>query len=315
VLRQDASTQGARARAATESDRRAALDRLRGTLVAGRNPDGAWGYYTGKSSRLEPTCWSLLALGADGDSQALRDTVSAWFAQTQRPSGALIEQPEWPANIAFNALASFTLLRRPDLASDPMRRQLLAFVLNSKGAAAPQTPNQRQDNSLQGWSWIDATFSWVEPTCWGLLALKQARATEFASVLAPPRINEGERLLIDRGCEPGGWNYGNAMVLGQDLRPYVPTTALGLLAMQDRRGEDVVARALAALEALWPTEVSASALALSLLALDVFDRPLEPLVARLIEHADQALAFGNHHGIASALFALTALGGPHAFRL
>jgi hypothetical protein len=122
-------------------------------------------------------------------------------------------------------------------------------------------------------------------------------------------------LLIDRSCRAGGWNFGNAVVMGQDLRPYVPTTALGLLAMQDRRDHDVVVRGLASLEALWRDEISATALGLSLVCLSVYGRPVDQLLARLIDHADKALAFGNHHPIALALFALSSHGQPSAFRL
>ena len=42
-----------------------ALDDLRQQLLDGRNADGGWGYYRGRVSRLEPTCWALLALGVD----------------------------------------------------------------------------------------------------------------------------------------------------------------------------------------------------------------------------------------------------------
>jgi hypothetical protein len=129
------------------------------------------------------------------------------------------------------------------------------------------------------------------------------------------RIAEAERLLIDRACRPGGWNYGNAVVLDQELRPYGPTTALGLLAMQNLRDEGVVVRGLAALETLSSEEVSATALGLALIALDVYDRPTDRLAALLIDHAEKALTFGNYHGIAVALFALSSIDHPHVFRL
>jgi hypothetical protein len=293
----------------------AALGHLRRALVAGRNADGGWGYYPGKASRLEPTCWALLALGSGEDSRALRAATSTWLAQCQRPGGWLVENPEWPVNIAFNALAAFTLLHHRDLAGDEARRRLLAFVVASRGASAPAFVSMRQDNSLQGWSWVDATFSWVEPTCWGVLALKKAHGSGVGEAAASARIAEAERLLIDRTCRPGGWNFGNATVMGQDLRPYVPTTALGLLAMQDRRDQEAVIRGLTVLDALWPDEISATALALSLVCLGVYDRPLGPLLTRLIEHTEPTVAFGNHHGIALALFALSSPGQPHAFRL
>ncbi len=63
--------------------------------------------------------------------------------------------------------------------------------------------------------------------------------------VAAERIEIGERMLRDRACGAGGWNYGGSNVYGQELFPYVPTTALGLLAMQDHPGDPIVARALA----------------------------------------------------------------------
>jgi hypothetical protein len=315
IVARQTSAAGARVPRATESDRLAAMTRLRHALVSGRNADGGWGYYPGKASRLEPTCWALLSLGSGAESRQLREPAAAWLVACQRPAGWLVERPEWPVNIAFNGLAAFTLLHHRDMAGEDWRRRLLTFLLASKGIAVAAADTTGQDNSLQGWSWTDATFSWVEPTCWGLLALKKARASGFVEAASHARITEAERLLIDRTCRPGGWNFGNASVLGQDLRPYVPTTALGLLAMQDRRQENAVVRGLAALETLWPEEISAGAMALSLVCLDVYGRPVDQLVARLIEHASATLTFGNHHGIAQALFALSSSGQPHAFRL
>ncbi|HUR20824.1 MAG TPA: hypothetical protein VMZ90_08465 [Vicinamibacterales bacterium] len=312
--RQAASAAGARVPRATESDRRTAISRLRQALVSARNTDGGWGYYSGKTSRLEPTCWALLALGTAEDSKALRESAAAWLLRCQRPQGWLVENPALPVNIAFNLLTAFTLIHHRDLVSDEGRRRLFTVGLASKGLAFPASDTMRQDNSLQGWSWVDGTFSWVEPTCWGLLALKKARAGGFVEEAMHARIAEAERLLIDRTCQPGGWNFGNASAFGQDLRPYVPTTALGLLAMQDRRQENSVVRGLAALERLWREELSATALALSLVCLDVYGRPYDEPLAQLIEHTAGALTFGNHNGIAQALFALSSVGQPHAFR-
>jgi len=291
-----------------------AISRLRQALDSGRNADGGWGYYPGKASRLEPTCWALLALGSNTDFN-VSDPAAKWLVSCQRPEGWFVESPDWPINIAFNALAAFTLFHHGGLASDDVRRRVLRAVLGSKGVAAPPSANFRQDNSLQGWSWTDATFSWVEPTCWGLLALKKARVSAGTDAASTQRIGEAERLLIDRRCQPGGWNFGNASVLGQDLRPYVPTTALGLLAMQDRRAEDAVTKGLATLEQIWREEISTQALSLSLLCFGVYGRPDAGIRQRLNEHVENTLTFGNHFGIAQAMFALTSSGQSHALRL
>ena len=314
MLRQDASSANPRLTRAIESNRRLAISRLRQALQNGRNADGGWGYYPDKTSRLEPTCWAILALASNA-AFSVPGPASKWLISCQRPSGWLVENPDWPVNIAFNALAAFTLLHHRDLAGNDVRRRLLASLLTSKGMAAGPVDSMRQDNSLQGWSWVDATFSWVEPTCWGLLALKKARAAGSVDAAGQARIAEAERLLIDRTCQPGGWNYGNSNSFGLNLRPFVPTTALGLLAMQDRRQEDAVARGLEALETIWRDEISSTGLAHSLLCLDVYGRPMAEPLERLIEHATRTLTYRNHYGMAQAMFALSSAGQPNAFRL
>ncbi len=102
----------------------------------------------------------------------------------------------------------------------------------------------------------------------------------FSEAPARARIAEAERLLIDRCCRDGGWNFGNANVMGQDLFPHVPTTALALLALQGRREEPAVTRSLAFLESHWSDEPSPLALGLSLICLRTYGRPVEAIEAR-----------------------------------
>jgi hypothetical protein len=292
----------------------AAETSLRQALDSAANASGGWGYYARKSSRLEPTCWSLLALGAPSPGLAAGSHL-AFLTRAQQASGWLAEGEALPISVCFNALAAFTLASHPDAARGVHLDRLLGALVASKGVKAPPTDGSPQDNSLQGWSWIDETFSWVEPTAWGLLALKRAQRAGTAPAGSEGRIAEAERLLLDRVCRDGGWNYGNASVLDHDLRPYVPTTALSLLALQHRRGEPAVARSLAFLEAHWADEVSAVALGLALICLDVFGRPTASLESRLASHVPDALAFGNTLGLAVSLLALSSPERVRVFRL
>jgi hypothetical protein len=84
------------------------------------------------------------------------------------------------------------------------------------------------------------------------------------------RIEAGEQLLLDRVCSVGGWNYGNRQVYGHDLWPYVPTTALALLALQDHRELPSVKRSLEQMQKDLLTERSTLALALARVCLDVY---------------------------------------------
>jgi hypothetical protein len=281
---------------------------LRERLATRRQPDHGWGYYDGRTSRLEPTCWALLALGG---TEADR---GRFLRACQQPSGWLVEHRGWPVNVGFNALAAVTWLADSSLASDAELERLLAALVGTKGITAQPSRYLRQDNSLQGWPWIDQTFSWVEPTSWGLLALKKAHRRFEPDRQGRDRVAAGEQLLVDRCCRDGGWNYGNASVMDRDLRPHGPTTALALLALQDMRSHPAVSRSLAYLEGHWADEPSAAALGLALLALDVHGRPLAPVRARL-EEVVRAPSLGNVHAAAIALVALTRTGSGNVFRL
>src|SRR5262245_36257482 len=146
-------------------------------LQSAANGTGGWGYYQTKSSRLEPTAWALLALAPIGGNRSSLDKSGhrTFLEGCQRTNGWLVENAAWPVNIGFNALAAFVLLNRPGLISRDRLLQLLTVLANTKGVKVPPSPSFAQDNSLQGWSWNIDTFSWVEPTAWGVIVLKKAQ--------------------------------------------------------------------------------------------------------------------------------------------
>jgi hypothetical protein len=265
-----------------------------------RNADGGWGYYPGKASRLEPTCWALLALARHAGGPVDIDPLRKW----PRDANWLADTAGAPVNYAFNALAAIALLQHPDGAVPA--RALAAELVRVKGIRLEQATQLRQDNSLQAWSWIDQTFSWVEPTAWCLLLLKKIRKAGSPPAGAPvdDRIQTGERMLLDRVCQTGGWNYGGSNVYGQELWAYVPTTALGLLAMQDRRGDAAVVKSLQFLQKDIGTERSAPALALALICLRVFAVNAVEFETDLMTRLDLSRSLGSTVALASSLYAL-----------
>ena len=282
---------------------------LRSTLVAAQQPDGGWPYYRGRASRLEATCWAILALSADGQPDGgMAAARGRTFLQTLQQPGGLLKEPASPvANFAWNGLALLADTSFGDPVSGVWRNSLISALLHAKGIALDDDASPvRQNNRLQAWSWIDGTFSWIEPTAVCLLALKKARA-QGAS--ARTRIAEAEALVLDRVCEGGGWNYGNAQVLGQDLRPYVPTTALVVMAMQDRRDHPAVGASLDWLERHATSEPSTMALSLAAICLQVTGRIAEPARRALVEQSAATRSFGNLHVTAMALYALSAARG------
>ncbi|MEQ1911672.1 MAG: hypothetical protein ABMA15_22835, partial [Vicinamibacterales bacterium] len=238
------------------------LDRLRQRLLASANA-GGWGYYDGKASRVEPTCWALLALGSEGSV-----STSEWetFARPhvnfltgiQGSDGLLIETDPALANLTANGVAAIAFTHQRALIPSAALARLFAGIVTLKGVRLEQF-DPKQDSTLQGWPWVRDTFSWVEPTAWCLLATKVAGA-DLRNRATADRQEEAERLLANRVCTGGGWNFGNAVALGQDLRAYVPTTAVALMSLQDRRGEPAARQSLSMLESNRLAEPSAMTL-------------------------------------------------------
>lgn len=264
-----------------------ALDIL-DVLNASRNPDGGYGYYPNKRSRIEPTAWVALSPSMDAG-RAL-----GWLVEAQGTDGWIRDDRQAPVNYAFNALALLALLT--DSRSAAHAERLGQALLQVKGVAYANSPAVRQDNSLQAWSWVDNTASWVEPTAYSLLAIKRARqqgllTSSAATVRA--RIEVGERLLADRTCASGGWNYGNSQVFGSNLYAHGPTTALALIALQDRPTLPIVDSGLRFLASNAAAERSGFALSLASLCFRLFQRPTTALVSSVQEQLPVSAAIAN----------------------
>jgi hypothetical protein len=262
------------------------------TLGQVRNADGGWPYYAGRKSRLEATCWAALGAGARLDTTP----VTGWIAA----DGLLREPSIGQVNYAFNSLCALVLNAQADRPT-PLGSRISESLREAIGVEGPPSDLIRLDPTLRGWSWTPGTVSWVEPTCWCLLLMKHwPEGTRPAQV----RIRDAEAMLRDRCCPGGGWNYGNGEVLGKALPAHVPTTAVGVLALQDRLSAPHVAEAIRYLERQALTEPSTMALALSALALAAVQRPANGIVAALTGHAEAAVTFGNVAAIGMAAHAL-----------
>jgi hypothetical protein len=216
--------------------------------------------------------------------------------------------------MAWNGLALLADISSGSGEAGLSRQALLTGLLSVKGIALEQDDTPvRQNNQLQAWSWTDGTFSWVEPTAWCVLAVKKSGVSD---AVVRTRLSEAEAMLFDRVCDGGGWNYGNAQVLGQDLRPYVPTTALGVMALQDRRQHSAVSSSLNWLKTHAASEPATMALSLATLCLQVTGESPDVPRAELLRRARNTYEFGNAHLVAMALYALTsAEHGARAIRL
>lgn len=291
-----------------QEDQRAALvERLRRRLLTEAMPEG-WGYYAGRAPRIEPTSWALLALGegwvGDGSWADFARPRWAFLASRQTTGGLLSDTEASLANLASNGLASLVCARHASNLSHPdLGARINAGIVALKGARLTEV-DARQNNQLQAWPWVQDTFSWVEPTAWCLLALKRVPAAS-RSQAAAARIAEGNAVLENRMCVDGGWNYGNASTLGQDLRAYVPTTAAALMALLDRAQTPVVRQSLLWLSHDRASEPGTPTLALARLALGLHGQPSDDLDDLLSERVQVSERDGHVQAIAMALYALT----------
>lgn len=256
-----------------------------------RNSDGGWPYYGGRKSRLEPTCWAALGAGVPIESTP----IVGWLNN----DGMVVEPTTGQVNLAFNGLAALTLG-----ATESTRRladRIIAMLVGARGDALPPSEPIRQDNSLQGWPWTMGTFSWIEPTAWCMLALKRAT---LPSAEIRSRIAVAESIMRDRECKGGGWNSGTAEVFGKSLPAHVPPTAIGVMALQDRRTEAALTNAVRFLEVQAVAEGSTTALALSTLALACIEREAPAMVSALVAGRQRSVTFGNVAAIGMAAYAL-----------
>lgn len=254
------------------------------------NADGGWGANDGAVSNSECTALACLALETADDpgARAARDAGLRWLLERQDPAGAwpYSEQTPaapWPTPIVLLALAGH------DGAGDARARGF-RWLIETRGRNFGLLARLRRlisggeqdvvlDDGLDGWPWVPDTFSWVEPTSWALMAI-YAEWPERPPRAARSRAGEAVAMLLDRECPGGGWNYGNTIVMNQELAPYPDTTALALLALRDR-DTPAVARGFDALAGLLGEHASLLAISLSLLARRAWRRDLDDLPDRL----------------------------------
>ena len=241
------------------------IENAAGFLKAQRNADAGWAYLPGSVSASEPTCYAALALhGGEHRDDAELQTLG-WIARHAENESS---EPLWTKSLSLLTLSG--LSARPEI-----RTRLRQFLLSVGGKPLPSAKDL--NGELRGWSWIEGTFSWVEPTSYALLALKKAGDRTH------PRIQEAERLLLDRVCADGGWNYGNRKVRDIALTSMAPTTALAAMALQGAGDSGpAVQGALELLDREVVRRPSSLSLALTILCFDVYRRPHEHLTDLLI---------------------------------
>lgn len=294
-------------------------------LMAGQAADGGWGAYPGSVSRTEATALATLALGSDASLEDEDPVVAGreWLRSRQLPSGAWplgddVGEPNWATSLALLALSHFApaseqvasaarWLADQEGEGTPWWMKLLSVFLPASRAGARAV---ELDPDLIGWPWVPDTFSWVEPTAYAVMALKRVGP---GGDRAPDRVEEADRLLIDRACDGGGWNYGNSRVLGEALPPYPDTTAVTLLALGDRPELPEVSAGLDALDRMLAENDSILSLGLGALACGAHGRDPARFRERLAAGL-QTWRGGETRALAWAVLALSGSADPLGVR-
>jgi len=229
-----------------------------------------WSYRRGGVPCVEPTVLASLALLVSGNQESSSDDLSLsrgaadWMATIQRPDGRLpvaqhLDGPGWTTPFAILLWCALGV-------HNSERARAVGWLLEVPGNVGPRDAESRailgHDPSLTGWPWVEGTHSWVEPTAVSVLALCRAGLSHH------PRVAQGTRVILDRALPHGGWNCGNKIVFGRELRPQPVPTAVSLLvlASQGNRSEaatcgvDYLKRAIGSLRA--PISLGWSLLAL-----------------------------------------------------
>jgi hypothetical protein len=268
-------------------------------LREAQNSDGGWGFRPGTPSRVEATCWALLALW-EPSQQFTQDRVRVHNAREFLQS-AQLGDGSWPAATGeevgcwVTSLCCLALTTTGDRTqssamdsglrwicndwpsdSTPWRRFLARFT--SQRDVAPINYNYR------GWGWTPGTSSWVEPTSFALLALEGVTSGELAG-LATRRRSLATSLLVDRMCPGGGWNAGNPVVYGVAGEPSVVPTVWALVALRNLPSRDEVTLSLNWLERAASESQSPASAALTRICLRAYGRAMPsgaPALNRLL---------------------------------
>lgn len=189
-----------------------------------------WGYHTGSPSASEPAAFVAMALIANGHFRAANRPLQflADMQQSDGHLGVFADQstPGWPTSLAILAWSKADAGEQEPKFTEQIGRAV-DWTLSVEGKPLDRQDDMGHDTTLIGWPWVDGTHSWMEPTAFAVMALK---ATDHGD---HPRTREAARLIIDRLLPDGGCNYGNTLVLGQELRPHVQPSGIALAAIAD----------------------------------------------------------------------------------
>jgi hypothetical protein len=269
---------------------------------------GGWSFSGPRQMSLEATCLASLSVLAERPSSApdvVMPLLHAQFSDGSWPSFAGDGQSSWTTALAICVLNSAN-------DSSGARERGLSWLLKTNGREANwfwrwkfklADRAVRFDPDRYGWPWLPGSASWVIPTAFSVVAIKQFTACS-RSELSERRIRRGVEMLLDRVCVGGGWNSGNSVVYGAPLQAHVEATAIALLALQDEERTPVIQASLGWLKQRSSNIESVESLGWCILSLFVYQEPVEHLKAKLAALGGDGHYIRNNATLATAILAL-----------
>jgi hypothetical protein len=269
---------------------------------------GGWSYYRRSQMDVEATSLAVMALNSQSPHTA-KSGIDQLLRLQPQDGG-------WPAFLGDSesswttALVLSTLNLTNDFAS--AREKALRWIILERGREGhwfwrwkfkTVDRNVRFDPDKYGWPWGSGSASWVIPTAFSIIALKQYTVCNRLEA-SEKRINLGVEMLLDRVCVAGGWNSGNSIVYGMPLRPHVEATAIALLALQGERRSVVIDKSLEWLKLSAGSIEAVSSLAWCILSLFVYQEPVDGLKNRLVTLVGDGRNIHDNATLATAILAL-----------
>ena len=297
-------------------------------LRANQNTTGTWGY-RGNQDSVESTCLAMLALRRQPSNELARAVHALQGLQN--------EDGSWPAFTGdeaegcwTTALAVLSLIA----GRHAMKSMALAiqWLIDARGREAMwlwRWKLRTVDNKVQfdptkfGWSWVSGTTSWVIPTAFSIISLRQARRHGFnRTAELTERVTMGSNMLFDRMCPGGGWNSGNGIAFGVPVAAHIDATSIAMLALGEHAADRRVQSSLHWLLNRLPGCPSPYSLAWGVLALSAYrgiipevGEGLPGIAEQLTRLLENSVGIGDNCTLAVSALALEAINGENVFEV
>jgi hypothetical protein len=264
-------------------------------------PEGGLADHSGGRYRPDATAWAVLALKACNKGAGIVQKLQSRLAAEQLDDGRVcisLNHPDafWPTSLAI-------LAWHGSMKHAGNQSRAVNLLLHTSGRHWKRKPDSPlgHDTSIKGWSWIENTHSWVEPTALALIALRKTGCEKN------PRAIEAIKLLMDRQLPEGGWNYGNIIVFGKALHSMPGPTGVALQALAGLVSREQIEKSLLYLKTAVNKLYTPFALGWSLIGLSAWNERPANSQALILSSLERQKRYGLYSTSLLSLLALASI--------